>query len=106
MNHNNRYNTMLEAIEDLQKRGYKHNFKINEMGRLAEGLDQGISAYEVELHEFHRFEGQSNPSDSSIVYAVETSLGQKGIVVDSFGVDGSETTSEFMNKVAQKKYEL
>ncbi len=97
---------MVEAIADLAKRGYTHNFAINENGQLVEGKDIHLYPFEVELHEFHRFEGDTNPSDMSIVYAVKTKNGMMGTVVDAFGVSGSEITSEFMNKVAQKQYDL
>jgi TPP-dependent trihydroxycyclohexane-1,2-dione (THcHDO) dehydratase len=102
---NNNYDTLVEAIEALKKQGYRHNFRINDKGMLVEKTENGYIAEEVELHEFHRFEGNTNPADMSIVYAVQTSSGEKGIVVDSYGVYGSEMTSKFMNKVSQKQFE-
>lgn len=103
---NNNYETMVEAIEDLKKRGYTHNFNVNKDGKLTDG--ENSKTYlpsSVELHELHRFEGATNPSDMSILYAVETVSGKKGTVVDAFGVDGSEVVSKFMNHVAQKQFE-
>jgi len=102
---NNSYDTLVEAIEALKKRGYRHNFRISDKGMLVEKTEKGYIADEVELHEFHRFEGNTNPADMSIVYAVQTNSGEKGIIVDSYGVYGSEVTSKFMNKVAQKQFE-
>ncbi len=102
---NNRYDTLVEAIETLKKQGYIHNFRISDKGFLVEGKEKGYIADEVELHEFHRFEGNTNPADMSIVFAVQTSSGEKGTVVDSYGVRGSEITSKFMNKVAQKQFD-
>ncbi|MCG6188360.1 hypothetical protein [Maribellus maritimus] len=103
---NNSYDTLVEAIEILKEQGYTHNFRINENGLLVEGKEEGYIAGEVELHEFHRFEGNTNPADMSIVYAVQTSSGKRGLVVDSYGVNGSEITSKFMNKVAQKQFDV
>lgn len=103
---NNNYDTMVEAIEDLKKRGYTHNFNVNSSGKLTDGENsQTYLPSSVELHELHRFEGATNPSDMSILYAVETDDGEKGTVVDAFGVDGSETVSKFMNHVAQKQFD-
>jgi hypothetical protein len=96
---NNQYSTLSEAIEELKKRGYTTNFRVNDNGLLEENREKTFSATEVKLMEFHRFEGMTDPGDSSIVYAVETSSGLKGTIVDSFGADGSETTSEFLKKV-------
>lgn len=102
---NNNYDTMVEAIEDLKKRGYTHNFSINNNGELHDrSTSKSFLSSDVELHEMHRFEGNTNPSDMSILYAIETDTGEKGTVVDAFGVDGSEIVSKFMNRVAQKQY--
>jgi hypothetical protein len=98
---NNQYNTMVEALEELKKRGFSQNMTVNENGKLALTDGKTFSPDEVTLVEYHRFEGETNPSDSSIVYAVETNSGAKGAVVDSYGADASETTSKFMNKVKQ-----
>ncbi|MEZ5103745.1 MAG: hypothetical protein R2757_04575 [Draconibacterium sp.] len=105
MRKNNQYTTMVEAINNLVKKGYTHNFSVSDKGRLEEGNSLLFYSYEVELHEFHRFEGNTNPSDMSIIYAVQTKTGLRGIVIDSFGVQGSETISDFMNKVVQKQFD-
>jgi hypothetical protein len=99
---NNQYSTLSVAIEELKKRGYTTNFRVNDNGLLEENREKSFDASEVKLKEFHRFEGMTNPGDSSIVYVVETSSGLKGTIVDSFGADGSELTSEFMKKVEQQ----
>lgn len=104
---NNNYETMVEAIEDLKTRGYSHNFNVDRDGVLKEGdSSTTFLPSSVELHELHRFEGATNPSDMSILYAVKTDTGEKGTVVDAFGVDGSEIVSKFMNRVAQKQFEI
>jgi hypothetical protein len=41
----------------------------------------------------------------SILYAVQTSTGLKGTVVDAYGADGSEVISEFMNQANQKQFD-
>lgn len=98
---NNQYNTMVEAVEALKKRGFSQNMSVNEDGKLALTDGKTFPPDEVTLVEYHRFEGETNPSDSSIVYAVESTSGAKGTVVDSYGAEGSEITSKFMNKVKQ-----
>ena len=105
MMYNNRYDTLAEASTELKKRGFKANFKVNENEKLVDSEGNQFAPSDVTLVEFHRFEGISNPADSTIIYAVETNKNIKGTVVDSFGADASEVTSEFMNKVEQKQFE-
>ena len=103
---NNQFTTLSEAVEKLQHRGFTRNFRINEQGELIDSGDSIFHPSEVKLVEFHRFEGTSDPADMSIVYALETKSGVKGTVVDSFGAEGTEAISDFMNKVEQGQYEL
>ena len=102
---NNNYDTLVGAIESLKKLGYTHNFRVTQNGLLVESKGNSYTADEVELNELQRFEGLTNPSDTSILYAVQTNSGERGLVVDSYGVNGSEATSKFMNRVAQKYFD-
>lgn len=102
---NNQYTTLSEAVEQLKKRGFSHNLSINDEGELIEAGKESFNPSEVKLVEFHRFEGTSDPADMSIVYALETSSGLKGTVVDTYGAEGSETVSNFMDKVEQGQYD-
>lgn len=102
---NNQYSTLVAAITELQKRGFTHNFRVNENCQLEEQKGKCYLPTQVELVEFHRFDGMTNPSDDSILYAVKTSSGLKGMVVDSYGYNGSEITSRFMNEVAQRQFD-
>jgi hypothetical protein len=101
---NNQYDTLIEALTDLDKKGFTHNFHVNELG-LSERKGEYFKPTDVKLIEFHRFEGITNPSDMSILYAIETNSGLKGTVVDSYGADGSEEISKFMNKAEQKQFD-
>lgn len=105
MEKNNQHTTLVVALNDLGKRGYTGNFSINEECLLNDGDGNLYTHDDVELEEFHRFEGETNPADSSILYAVKTKNGLLGTVVDSYGAQGSETTSDFMNKVKQRQFE-
>jgi len=101
---NNQYDTLVEALNSLYQRGYIHNFRIDENGDMIEHSNIHYASSEVQLNEYHRFEGMTNPSDMSIVYAVETINGEKGTVVDSYGVSGTDYVSNFMNKVQQSQF--
>ncbi len=96
---NNQYSTLTEAIEDLKIRGYAANFRVNENGLLDAGNGNTFISSEIKLIEFHRFEGMTDPGDSTILYALETSSGLKGTLADSYGADASELISGFMKNV-------
>lgn len=99
----NQYETLFEAILGLQEKGYTHNFKINNKGLLHEIDGKKFSVNEVQLNEFHRFKEINSLSDSSILYALETSEGVKGTVATECGTDNSEVIAKFMNNVEHRE---
>lgn len=102
---NNRYSTLAEASTELKKRGFNANLKVNEHEKLVDSEGNKFIPSQVTLVEFHRFEGISNPADSTIIYALEIENGEKGTVIDSFGADASEVTSDFMKQVKDQTKE-
>jgi hypothetical protein len=41
----------------------------------------------------------TNPADSSVLYAIETEKGDKGLLVDSYGVYAEEVSPEMIDKL-------
>jgi hypothetical protein len=95
----NRYHSLHEAVQGLKARGFTAEFRL-ENGKLKD-LDSGrtYAEDEVLIVEFHRFEGQTNPSDMSIVFALEADPACKGMVVSSYGPYADQDLVEFLNEV-------
>ena len=51
------------------------------------------------VDEYHRFEGASNPSDNSIVYAIHSNDGVKGVLVDAYGMYSESLTEDMARKL-------
>ncbi len=81
------YDTVTEATEDLQSKGYTIDFDLVENGVSSKELKKEWKAEELEVVEFYRFEGMTNPGDNMILYAIECKDGEKGILVDAYGAD-------------------
>jgi hypothetical protein len=58
---------------------------------------------EVKVLNFYRFEGNSDPADNSILYAIETSDGGRGTLVDAYGPYADSKISSFMQQVDEIK---
>ena len=91
--------TMTDAMNKLQANGYTENFIAGEKGLEAPSKEKFYIPSEVKIDNFYRFEGESDPADSSIVYAIETNDGTKGMLVDSYGGNASELVSKFITEV-------
>lgn len=80
------YETLLDALKDLIERGYTEDFNVD--GDMMQDREKNIkmNVDEFEIDEFYRFEGESNPSDMSILYAISSEKHNlKGTLVSAFG---------------------
>jgi len=103
MPNQNQYETLTEALIDLKKRGYVYSFEVIGHKAFVRETNETIDPENMTIVEYHRFEGDSNPDDMSVVYAIETTSGLKGVMIDAFGTYSSEELSSFLSKVKIKK---
>lgn len=89
----------IDAIHDLRRRGYTADFEPcgDVMCEIATG--RRFRPEELAIVEHHRFEGRSDPEDMSVVYAVESKDGVRGIVVDAFGPYADPALAAFLGAV-------
>lgn len=98
---NHKMKTLSECITTLKKYGFEHDFLVTEDGQLkAYDGDKTWNPEDVEIENFYRFEGQSDPSDNSILYALITKEGFKGTLSHPYGgVGGDENAQEFIKQI-------
>ena len=85
------YATLADAIEELTRRGFTEHFEV--VGRALRALESGKAFRAEELLRV------SDPDDMSIVYAIESHTGTRGILVDAFGVYSNPMVSAFLKDV-------
>jgi hypothetical protein len=91
--------TLSECVNASIKNGYSENFKI--AGERLTTSD-GKSIYkpeQISIQNFFRFEGDTDPQDSSILFLIETFDGKKGILIDAYGVYADSDYSNFLRLV-------
>ncbi len=94
------YETLVDATNDLMKRGYEANLSLE--GDTVQDKSRHIemTADDFEIDEFYRFEGPSNPSDMSIVYAIHSrKYHLKGILVNAYGTYADDSSSAIAAKL-------
>ena len=91
-----------EVVEELQKRGYKQNFIFVDGILRTEDEDISYQPSEVTIDKEYRFEGMSDPEDSSILYAVTTRDNKQGLIVNSYGPDANLELNDFIENSNQK----
>jgi hypothetical protein len=95
------YDTVSQAVNGLKERGYTLDFNLQENCIECEG--KKFNPKDFEIKEFYRFEGDSDPADESIVYAIESGSGVKGVLVNAFGVYSESLSDEMVRKLKFSK---
>ncbi len=90
--------TLTEVHSKLLGDGYKENFNVED-NLLKRSDGKSYKPEEVGIVNFFRFEGQTDPADSSIMYAIETNDGTKGTLVDAYGPDADADKTLFIMEV-------
>ncbi len=92
------YDTVSEAVNGLKKRGYTVDFNLNENCLVCHGEKYDIRDFEIT--EWHRFEGNTDPSDEAVVYAIESNDGKKGVLVSGYGISAEGMSAEMAQKLS------
>ncbi|MEO6540500.1 MAG: phosphoribosylpyrophosphate synthetase [Ferruginibacter sp.] len=95
------YDTVVAAIDGLKTRGYTTNFNIAFDKIMCSETKTCLNPGEFEIVEVYRFEGNSNPADEDVVYAVESINGNmKGIITSAFGLYADSASTEMIRKLS------
>lgn len=96
--------TLSEIINKLKNEGYTEDFNLN-------GDCIACAGDEVRLHPEHfvvdrhfRFEGESNPDDEAVVYAISSIDGKtKGTLVNSYGMYSDQLSDDMVKALKDRK---
>jgi hypothetical protein len=94
------YKTVSEAIGDLKKRGYTIDFNLGFGGVQSHTSAISLAADKFEITEVYRFEGETDPEDEAVVYAIESHDGHKGVLVNGYGISTDPANDEMVSKLA------
>ena len=91
------YDTVTEAVNGLRSRGFTVDFNLMENCLVCNDAKFDINDFEIV--EFHRFEGDSDPSDEAVVYAIESNNGMKGVLVNGYGISADAMGDDMAKKL-------
>jgi hypothetical protein len=98
------YETVTEAVNDLSKRGYSDNLRIQAECLYCDAKNLQLNPKEFEIDEVYRFEGMTDPGDESIVYAISSHDGRvKGTLVNAYGAYFDSASEELVDKLTIRR---
>lgn len=92
------YDTVSEAVNGLKERGFDVDFNLAENCIVCHAGKFDVKDFEIV--EVHRFEGNTDPSDEAVVYAIESVTGMKGVLVSGYGISAEGTSAEMAKKLS------
>ena len=98
------YDTVTEALQGLKQRGFTVDFNIAFDKLICSDNTICLQPDEFEIVESHRFEGDSNPDDEDVVYAVASKDGKiKGVMSSAYGPYADPASNRIIQKLAMHK---
>lgn len=100
------YDTLTEAIQDLNHRGYTYDFSLltEEDCIYCHSQNHSLRADEFVIDEVHRFEGETDPGDEMILYAISSTKDLlKGILMNAYGIYADSNHSKIVEKLQYKE---
>lgn len=92
------YETLSQAVNGLKERGFTTDFNLQENCLVCN--NEKLNIEDFEIVEVYRFEGDSNPSDQSVVYGISSKNGLKGILVSGYGISAEGISAEMAKKLS------
>lgn len=97
---NENFGTLSETVNSLVTAGYTLDFNIHNECLICHQNNTVLSPDDFQIDMVYRFEGDSNPDDESIVYAISSAQHDiKGILVNGYGISADDTSSKLVEKL-------
>lgn len=94
------YETLVDALSDLNKKGYVEDFNLKNDCLSCNSIDMNIGPNDFTIDDVFRFDGATDPADESILYAISSErFGLKGVLVNGYGASSELLTAEMRLKL-------
>ena len=95
------YETVTEALKDLKQRGFSTDFNLAFDKIKCSETGECLYPNQFEIVEYYRFEGDTDPSDEAVVYAIAKKGGElKGSLVSAYGAYSEELSEDLIKKLS------
>jgi hypothetical protein len=94
----------IDDITRLEKLGYTSSFMYKNEFLIETETKNCFTPKQIFIVEERRYEGMSNPSDSSLLYAIKTIDGLKGIFLVTYGAQADIDIAEFFKAIPESNY--
>ena len=92
--------TISEVLAQLRKEGYVEDFNLQATCLVCRDGHFQVFHHEFVIDKFYRFEGESDPGDEAIVYAISSpKYDIKGVLINGGGIYADDITNEMVDSL-------
>ncbi|MBA3662961.1 MAG: hypothetical protein H0W61_01965 [Bacteroidetes bacterium] len=93
----------IKYLENLRKKGYTESFTATSTSRILTDHKKLYGPEEIKITSFYTYSEDTDPQDYSVVYAIETNDGKKGILLDPHCKSPDDNVESFINSIKQAR---
>ncbi|WP_019947833.1 cupin domain-containing protein [Hymenobacter aerophilus] len=94
--------TVSEVLNHLKKEGYTVDFNLQDNCLVCHGNALQLSPEEFQVDKHYRFEGQSDPGDEAVVYAISSNRHNvKGTLVNGYGISSDALSADMVKALRE-----
>lgn len=86
------YSTVIEALEELNKKGFTNDFNLQD-----KNIKKNPHHYEIE--HVYRYEGDTDPDEEAVVYGITSNSGERGVYVAGFSANSESQAASVLAKL-------
>ena len=98
--------TLSQKMNELRKEGYTEDFNVQTDCITCMGGELRVHPEDFTIDKYYRFEGESNPSDESILYAISSDKHNvKGVLVNALGIYSDDMADSLVKALNIDRHE-
>lgn len=94
------YDTLTEALEAVREQGYTLDYNLKNDCLKCQQNAIELHPADFDIVDVYRFEGMTDPGDSTVLYTIEAKNGQRGTLVDAYGPYSEAISPEMASKLS------
>jgi hypothetical protein len=95
--------TVMELTELLRVEGFIEDFSIKDDTIVSYIGEKEYSPQDLIIEKTERYEGDSNPSDNAVIYALTAKDGTKGLLIDSYGTYSDPKLARIIGDIPKRE---
>jgi len=94
------YDNLIDALKDLKARGFTTDFNLAFDIIKCSSTGACLAPSEFEIVEHYRFEANTDPDDSSVLYVIQSTDGHmKGVLINAYGAYSDPVSEDMIQKM-------